>query len=195
MSKVIVSNLMTLDGRVAGPGGDVMVMPFEDNDSFSTHNLELLQGAGTLLLGATTYAGMRDYWPPIVDDESQPQVERDISRRNDEIAKLVVSDSLTSDDTGPWRETTTIVRRAEAHDKIAELRRDGTDDLVTFGSITLVNDLLAAGLVDELQFLVGGGVLLDGIPAFSRRPAQALHLAEARQLPGSNTALLRYSLE
>ena len=138
---------------------------------------------------------MRDYWPAILDDESQPQLERDIARRTDEMAKVVVSDSLTSNDAGPWRETTTIVRRAEAHDKIAELRRDGTDDILTFGSITLVNNLLAAGLVDELQVLVGAGVLADGVRAFSWPPAQALRLAEARQLPDSNTALLRYVLE
>lgn len=195
MSQVIVSNLMTLDGRVAGPGGDVMVLPFEDNNLFSTHNLGLLLDCGTLLLGATTYVGMRDYWPPIKDDESQPEVERAISRRNDEIAKIVVSDSLTDDDTDPWQETTTIVPRAEAHEMIAELRRDGAEDLVTFGSVTLVNDLLAAGLVDQLLFLVGAGVLLDGVPAFSERPAQALHLVEARKIRGSNTALLRYALE
>ncbi len=193
MSKVIVSNLMTVDGYVAGPGGDVMVLPFDD--SFSTHNLGLMQAAGTLLYGATTYAGMRDYWPAILDDESQPQLERDISRRNNEMPKLVVSDSLTSADTGPWRETTTILRRAEAHDRIAEFRRDGADDILTFGSITLVNDLLAAGLVDELQVLVGAGVLTDGVPAFSGIPVQGLRLVEARQLPDSNTALLRYALE
>ena len=193
MGNVIVSNLMTLDGHVAGPGGDLMVMPFEDNDSFSAHNLELMQRAGTLLLGATTYVGMRDYWPPIADDESQPEVERAISRRNNEMPKVVVSNSLTSDDTGPWRDITTIVPRDEAHDAVASLR-DGAEDILTFGSATLVNDLLAAGLVDELQFLVGAGVALDGLPAFSRRPSLALHLLEARQIPGTNTALLRYAL-
>jgi dihydrofolate reductase len=193
MSKVIVSNLMTVDGYVAGPGGDVMALPFDD--SFSVHNLGLMQAAGTLLYGAKTYAGMRDYWPSIAADESQPELERDIARRSNEIAKLVVSDSLTSNDTASWNETTTIVRRAEAHDRIAELRRDGTDDILMFGSITLVNDLLAAGLVDELQVLVGAGVLVDGVPAFSGIPAQALRLVEARQLPDSNTALLRYALE
>jgi len=193
MSKVIVSNLMTVDGYVAGEGGDVMSLPFDD--SFSPHNLGLLLDAGTLLFGATTYAGMRDYWPAIIDDESQPAVERAIARRNDEIDKIVVSDSLTSDDTEPWQETTTILRRDEAHDRIAELRRDGIENILTFGSITLVNDLLAAGLVDELQVLVGAGVLLDGVPAFSQQPAQNFNLVEARKLRGSNTALLRYSLE
>jgi dihydrofolate reductase len=193
MAKVIVSNLMSVDGYAAGPGGDVMVLPFDD--SFSAHNLELMQAAGSLLYGATTYAGMRDYWPSILDDESQPQLERAIARRNAEMEKLVVSDSLTSDDTGPWNETTTIIRRAEAHSTIAELRRVGTDDILTFGSITLVNDLLAAGLVDELQVLVGAGVVVDGVPAFAQPPSQTLRLAEARQLPDSNTALLRYVLD
>src|SRR5687767_5466125 len=116
MGRLIVSNLMTIDGRVAGAGGDVMVLPFEENNLFGTHNLGLLLDAGTLLLGATTYVGMRDYWPSIADDENQPEVERAISRRNAEIAKVVVSDSLSIDDTGPWKETTTIVPRAEAHD-------------------------------------------------------------------------------
>jgi dihydrofolate reductase len=193
MSKVIVSNLMTVDGFVAGPGGDVMSLPFDD--SFSTHNLGLLLDAGTLLYGATTYAGMRDYWPAVAEDDSQPEVERAIARRSAEIDKLVVSDSLTSDDTGPWAETTTILRRDEAHERIAELRRDGKDDILMFGSITLVNDLLAAGLVDEMQVLVGAGVLLDGVPAFSQPPAQALTLVDARKLRGSNTALLRYAFE
>ena len=136
MSKVIVSNLMTVDGYVAGPGGDVMALPFDD--SFSTHNLGLMQAAGTLLYGATTYAGMRDYWPSVLDDESQPQLERDIARRNHEMEKVVVSDSLTSDDTGPWRrDDDDRLQSDEAHDKIAELRRDGTDNILTFGSITL----------------------------------------------------------
>lgn len=76
--------------------------------------------------------------------------------------------------------------------RIAELRRAGTNDMLTFGSITLVNDLLAAGLVDELQVLVGAGVVVDGVPAFAQPPAQTLRLAEARPLPDSNTALLRY---
>jgi hypothetical protein len=35
----------------------------------------------------------------------------------------VVSDTLTADDTDPWRSTTRIVRRADAHDQVAELKR------------------------------------------------------------------------
>jgi hypothetical protein len=36
--------------------------------------------------------------------------------------------------------------------------------------MTTWNSLLAAGLVDELHMMVGAGVLIDGVPAFSVRP-------------------------
>jgi hypothetical protein len=60
--------------------------------------------------------------------------------------------------------------------------------------MTTWNALLGAGLVDELHLLVGAGVLIEGDPAFSTRPAGPLHLLEARQLGGSDLALLRYSV-
>ena len=59
--------------------------------------------------------------------------------------------------------------------------------------MTTWNDLLAAGLVDELHLLVGAGVLLDGVPAFAVRPPGPLLLIGARQLGDSNLALLVYA--
>ena len=39
MRKLIVANIMSLDGYVAGPGGNVMALPMDD--FFDEHNLEL----------------------------------------------------------------------------------------------------------------------------------------------------------
>ena len=36
-----------------------------------------------------------------------------------------------------------------------------------FGSHVLWNDLLTAGLVDELHFMIGSAVLGDGVPMFT----------------------------
>ena len=192
MRKLIVSNLMSLDGYASGPGGDVMALPFDT--TFSDYNLKLMQAADTLVSGATTYRGFVSYWPPVADDPAQPEVERAISRRHRELDHLVVSDSLTAEETGPWRENTTIVRRAEARDAIAHAKKDKGRALVALGSITTWNDLLAAGLVDELHMMVGAGVLVHGVPAFSVRPPGRVRLTGARQLGDSNIALLLYSL-
>jgi hypothetical protein len=118
MRKVVVTTLMSLDGYVAGPGGDVMVLPLDE--SFSAYNVERMREADTILLGRTTYEGFRDYWPRVVDDESQPEIEREISSINNSIEKVVVSDTLTEADTGPWADTTRIVKRAEAHEVVRE---------------------------------------------------------------------------
>jgi dihydrofolate reductase len=192
LRKLIVSNLISLDGYASGPGGDVTVLPFDT--PFSDYNLELMQAADTLVSGATTYRGFVSYWPPVADDPAQPEVERAISRRHRELEHLVVSDSLTPDETGPWRENTSIVRRDTARDAIAEARKGEGGALVAFGSMTTWNDLLAAGLVDELHMMVGAGVLVDGVPAFSVRPPGPMRLTGARQLGDSNLALLVYSL-
>lgn len=190
MSKLVVCNLMSLDGYIAGPGGDVMVLPLDE--SFSAYNVERMRAADTILLGRTTYTGFLSYWPAVVDDQRQPAVEREISSINNRIDKVVVSDTLSPDDTGVWRETTRILRRAEAHEQIAELKRHGEGDILTFGSTTMWNDLLAAGLVDELHLMVGNAALGAGEPAFMAASPAALTLAEVRQLEGSDNVLLRY---
>ncbi len=72
--------------------------------------------ADTLVSGATTYCGFVSYWPSVTDDPAQPEVERAISRRHEELEHLVISDSVTAEETGPWRERTRIVRGDEARD-------------------------------------------------------------------------------
>src|SRR3990170_5927610 len=120
MRKLIVCLLMSLDGYVAGEGDDLTVMPIDD--SFSGYNLTRMRTASTLLMGATTYRGMLSYWPDIEHDQGQPPVEREISSINNRVEKVVVSDSLTPEDTGVWRDITEIVRRGDAHRRVAELK-------------------------------------------------------------------------
>jgi hypothetical protein len=76
MRKLIVANIMSLDGYVAGPGDNVMALPMEG--FFDEHNLERLRAADTLLLGATTYMGLKAYWPAVAEHpELSPAVAKD----------------------------------------------------------------------------------------------------------------------
>ena len=200
MRKVVVSTIMSLDGYVAGPGDDVMALPMDV--FFDEHNLERQRSADTLLVGGRSYLGFKAFWPEVAKDPAASpalgtyphaaEVAQETGRRNDELRKVVVSDSLTGADTAPWTDTTTIVRRSDAHSAVAALRSssDGGDILV-FGSRTLWNDLLAAGLVDELYVMVGPVALGGGTPAFSA--AAGLTLLDVRRREGSGNDLLRYA--
>jgi dihydrofolate reductase len=202
MRKLVVTNIVSLDGFFEGPGGNVMALPMDG--FFDEHNLERLRAADTLLLGATTYRGFKGYWPlvaenpevspAVVEDPSVAEVHREIGRRNNENRKVVVSDSLTPDDTAPWEDTTTIVRRADAHRAVADLKAEQGKDIVMFGSHTLWNDLLAAGLVDELHLMVGAAVLGEGTPAFGTTSVPPLRLVGTRRHEGSANVVLSYEV-
>jgi dihydrofolate reductase len=190
---LVVHNLVSLDGYVSGPDDDLMVLPFDA--AFDEACAERLRAADTLLLGRTSYMGFKSYWPPVAENPEARPVEREISRRNNEIEKVVVSDTLTPVETEPWRETTRIVPRAEAHEQVAELKEGEGREILMFGSRTLWNDLLAAGLVDELHLMVAPIALGDGVPAFVGRPEAPLRLLDApRTWEDSGNVLVRYGI-
>lgn len=192
MRKLIVSVISTLDAYAAGEGGDVFVMPIDLG--FDRYNLERMQAADTMLLGANSFHQARNYWPPLADDASAPEVEREISRLYNTLAKVVISDSTGSADTAPWDANTEIVRRGEAHARVAELKAGQGRDIICFGSLTTWNDLLAHRLVDELHILVGPGVIGSGVPTFSQPVEQEITLLDMRRLEDSTLVALRYAV-
>jgi dihydrofolate reductase len=82
----------------------------------------------------------------------------------------------------------------DAHQAVAELKDRPGKEILMFGSWTLWNDLLVAGLVDELHLMVGATVLGGGTPAFDAAPVPPLRLASARRRDGSDNLLLRYEV-
>jgi dihydrofolate reductase len=191
MRKLIVSNLMSLDGYyVEGPD-----WPFEIMDeAFDAYNAERLRAAETLLVGRTT-------WPNVAENTdlmsvlppARREIALEISRLDNAIEKVVVSDNLTAEQTEPWRNTTRIISRADAHEQIAELKHGAGNDILVFGSHTLWNDLLAQGLVDEVHLMIGGIVLGAGAPEFAG-PPPALRLIGAHMWHGSGNILVRYDV-
>jgi dihydrofolate reductase len=197
--KLIVCNAMSLDGYYEGPGKNVMDLfdyrfeAYPTDESFDAYNAERLRAADTLLLGRTSYDGFKAFWPPVADDPDARPIEREISWLNNAIDKVVVSDGLTQEETEPWRNTS-IIGRAEAHERISELKRQDGKDILVFGSRTLWRDLLTNGLVDELHLMIGPVLVGAGTPLFDGRPPVSLRLLDASTWDGSGNVLARYEV-
>lgn len=191
MRNLIVSELVSLDGYVEGPGKNFMVMPL--HPCFDAYNAELLDDADVLLLGARTYRMFATFWPdavgsPVVSGEAQH-----LARRDAEVRKLVVSDSLTDADIVNWGAETELVRRTDAHDRIRDLKERHGQDIVVVGSRTLANDLLAAGLVDEVHLVVGPDAIGAGTSFFAT-PLTGLRLIGTQTFDDADHVVLRYAV-
>lgn len=197
MRKVIVNNIMSLDGYYEGPGRNVMIMNMDE--AFDVSNLERIQAAGTVLLGRTSFEGFSSYWPGIADAPDDPgnralsAGNRELSRIYNGLPKAVISDTYTVPVDNPWHQVTTVIGRADAANWLSAEKNRGSGDILIFGSRTTWNGLVAQDLIDELHLMVGPAVLGEGTPLFEA--PVALALLDARRFEGSNNVLLRYAVQ
>lgn len=183
MAKVIVWNLVTLDGFFEG----------EKKWDLDFHNrawgpeLEKLssefgESAGLLVFGRVTYEGMKAYWTTANEDEGE------VKTYMNALPKLVASRTIAASDWNNTEVTADIVgeiaRRKQALDKA----------IYIFGSADLSDSLLKAGLVDEVMLAIVPMQLGKGTPFFKQGARRDFNLVEAKPL--SNGAILvRYAPE
>ncbi|WOP19984.1 dihydrofolate reductase family protein [Raineyella sp. LH-20] len=194
MRSLIVANAVTLDGFFAGPGGNPLVLNLDA--AFDAHNLELMCGAGTVLLGRASFELFSSFWPMIADapdDPSNPalsETNREFSRRYRDIPKIVVSDRYEVPDDNPWKTTTRVIPATHLSEAVRDEKTGDGGDIIVYASHLLWNRLLADGLVDRLDLIVGPDSIGEGVPAFTA-PTSLTPIA-SRVLPGSRNVLVQY---
>src|ERR687893_2941865 len=97
MRKLVVRNIVSLDGYYGGRGSDSSVLPMDE--AFDAYNAERLRAADTLLVGRASYDMFRGFWPAVAEDPDATPTAREVSRLNNAVDKFVVSESLPSEHT------------------------------------------------------------------------------------------------
>ncbi|MEZ4860142.1 MAG: dihydrofolate reductase family protein [Caldilineaceae bacterium] len=192
MRKIIVYNVVSLDGYHTGLGNDVSVMFPMMGDVFDAYNTELLRRADVHLMGRVSFELFQSFWPKVVENPTSGEwtdAQRDLAQAGRPVKGIVVSDTLT----GNWQGVR-IIRRQDVYAQIAELKRQEGKDILITGSRTLWNDLLAHDLVDEIHLLIGNLILGQGVPVFVGKTPAALRLVDTRRWEESDNVLLRYAV-
>jgi len=143
-NRIVVSVQVSLDGRTAGPGGELnwFVVKDELHEHFVTEHSK----AGMFLYGRRTYEGMAGYWPTADEDPANDQWLVKYSKLWKSMPKVVLSTTMQSAD---W--DTTVLRDIES---LAGQRERVSGDLYLLGSGDVITEFARHDLVDEYQIYV-----------------------------------------
>ncbi|MFF5701076.1 dihydrofolate reductase family protein [Streptomyces sp. NPDC012794] len=167
MRKITAELFISLDGVVEAP--HEWHFPYVD-DRMGAAVDAVVGSAGTLLLGRRTYDSFAGAWPA---REAAGGEDADFARCLGDARKIVVSRQPL--DSG-WRNSERL--NGELTEAVTALKNEpGEDPVVMSGSVSVVRQLLAAGLLDRLQLLVHPVVLGKGMRLFEEGgPAVPLEL-------------------
>jgi dihydrofolate reductase len=182
MRSLIYSMGVSLDGFVAGPGGEIdWSAPDEELHRF--HN-EQTREIGAHLCGRRLYEVMV-YWETAGDNPSATEYEREFARLWKALPKIVFSTTLEKVE-GNAR----LVRHGVAEEVVRLKEQPGKD--LAVGGAGLASALIELGLVDEYRLFVSPVVLGGGTPFFPPVSERIdLELVDTRTF-ASRVVYLRY---
>jgi dihydrofolate reductase len=177
MSRVVVTNHVTLDGVMQAPG-EIEEDPrdgFEHggwavpgNDEVMGRVLgEGMAREGALLFGRRTYEILARSWGGRTDNPITPVLES----RQKYVASTTLSEPL------PWINSTRL--DGDAADAVARLKEQAEIDLGILGSGVLIDSLMRRDLIDEYVLLIHPLVLGSGRRLFPGGVGATLRLVDS----------------
>jgi dihydrofolate reductase len=155
MRKITAGMFIALDGVVEAP--DQWHFPYF-NDEMGAAVDGQLGAADTILLGRETYDSFAGAWPGREADGGE---DAEFAKKLGDARKIVVS---RQDLEFTWRNSELL--RGDLVEAVAALKNEPGGDMGISGSVSVVRQLLAAGLLDELHLLVHPIVVGKGMRLF-----------------------------
>ena len=163
MRKITAGLFISLDGVVEDP--QELDFPYY-NDEMGVAVSAQLATADTLLLGRKTYDSFAGAWP---DREAAGGDDAAMGKALGDARKIVVSNQ---DLQFTWRNTEQL--KGDVAEAVTALKNEpGATDIAMSGSVSVVRQLLAAGLLDELHLLVHPIAVRKGMRLFDESQSRS----------------------
>ncbi|HMQ69027.1 MAG TPA: dihydrofolate reductase family protein [Ignavibacteria bacterium] len=159
MRKIISFMHISLDGFVAGPNGEMDWINI--NEEIFDHVGKRISEGDTALYGRVTFQMMENYWPTAADKPNATKHDIDHSKWYAKVHKVVLSRSMEGEGL-----TNTEIISDNLSDRINEIRRQGSEDILLFGSPTATHSLMQHNFIDGYWLFVNPVIIGRGIPLF-----------------------------
>lgn len=146
------------------------------DDDLHDYYTALMDSAGAMLFGRTTYELMEDAWPAIARDENAKRAMREWAQKLEAKTKYVVSASRQE---FPWANTVRV--EGELREAITRLK-EKTPAGILVGSPKLSAALEQLGLIDEYRIAVHPVLAGHGPTLFHGVERRQLELVEMKRL-------------
>ena len=155
MRKIIAGLFISLDGVVEAP--DQWHFPYF-NDEMGAAVGATLGSADTILFGRKTYDSFAGAWP---DREAAGEEDAGFAKQLGDTRKVVVSSQPLE---LSWRNSEQL--EGDLVEAVTALKNESGGDIGLSGSVSVVRQLLDAGLLDELHLLVHPIAVRTGMRLF-----------------------------
>jgi dihydrofolate reductase len=180
MRKLIVFNQISIDGYIADLNGD-MSWAHKQDEEWNAFVQGNAGDGGELVFGRITYEMMASYWPTPFASENNPIV----ASQMNSLPKVVFSTTLND---VTWNNTRLFT--GDLPSVVRRLKDEPGQDMVIFGSGSIISQLTEAGLIDEYQFIINPVILGKGKSMFETITNKvALRLASKRIFQNGNVLL------
>ena len=184
MRKMLLFDMVSLDGFFAGPQGEIDWHVVDEE--FNEFALGQLDAVDVLVFGRVTYQLMADYWPSPLAARNDPEVAGMMNTKS----KVVFSKTLEK---AEWNSTRLF--KGNLAGEISNLKGQPGRDLILFGSANLAAGLTRLGLIDEYRIMVNPVVLGSGRGLFAELEERLpLRLVKTKRFHSGNV-LLTYRLD
>lgn len=181
MRKIVLFNLMTLDGYFEGENADISWHNVDQE--FNDFAIAQLKTADMLLFGRKTYELMAAYWPTEEGIKDNPV----IAELMNQIDKIVFSKSLEK---AHWDHARVISEGLL--DEVKKLKSIPGKDVFIFGSADLSSTFIDHDLIDEFRIMINPLILGNGTPMFKNITTKIdLQLLKTKVF-GNGNVLLNY---
>ena len=183
-ARITVTEFVSLDGVMEAPGGEDFKYPgwsfeFDRGDDGNQFKLDETMAADALLIGKRTYESFAGAWP---------NREGEFADKFNEMPKFVVSTTLGE---AEWNNST-VLDTGDATAQVRKLKEDFDGEIQVPGSHRLVQELIEADLVDQINLMVFPVVLGTGRRAFEETPERRTYKLKESRVVGDGVLVLVY---